>query len=211
MPRRSAAFTPLHPPTAGGVDGFRAPATPALMRAEARAPSLHGMSLNNLPAEACGAATESDRKPGRNFRPPPRFNPWPWMRIPQREQHFSAAFTRNEIVAMKSPRGFTLIEIMIVVAIIGLLAAIAVPGFKNAIDASRARVCDVNQRNIDGAKLRWALENRKATDAVPSDADLFGASAYIEHKPGCPAGGAYSLKSAGERCSCSVPTHAPAD
>ena len=66
--------------------------------------------------------------------------------------------------------GFTLLEIMIVVTIIGTLAAIAMPNFAKARDNSRLNTIYSNLRQIDSAKERWALENRKRTgDAAELD------------------------------------------
>jgi prepilin-type N-terminal cleavage/methylation domain-containing protein len=65
--------------------------------------------------------------------------------------------------------GFTLVEIMIVVAIIGLLAAIAIPNFIHARTTAQANACINNLRQIDAAIQQWALENNAApTDAVDS-------------------------------------------
>jgi len=102
---------------------------------------------------------------------------------------------------------FTLIEIMVVVAIIGLLASIAIPNIRNSIYKAQKQACAVNRKNIDGAKLQWSVEHHEPPTATPTDADLFGEDTYIEHKPDCPAGGAYSLNAVREKCTCSVPVH----
>lgn len=68
--------------------------------------------------------------------------------------------------------GFTLIEIMIVVAIIGMLAAIAIPNFVSARNKSQATTCINNLRIIDGAKQMWALEAKKSSSDTPTAADL---------------------------------------
>ena len=88
--------------------------------------------------------------------------------------------------------GFTLVEIMIVVAIIGLLAAIAIPNFVKARNTSQANACINNMRQIDSAIQQWALEKGKKDTDAPVSAEV---AAYIKGNamPHCPAGGAYTL------------------
>ncbi len=73
---------------------------------------------------------------------------------------------------MKKPThrapAFTLVEIMIVVAIIGLLATIAIPNFVRARLKAQQNACINNLRQIDGAKQTWALEAKAGQMITPT-------------------------------------------
>src|SRR2546422_1294996 len=86
---------------------------------------------------------------------------------------------------------FTLVEIMIVVAIIGLLAAIAIPNFVRARTTAQQNACINNLRQIDGAKQQWALETRQNGTATPvaTDIDPYLGRSGSTTNIVCPAGG----------------------
>jgi prepilin-type N-terminal cleavage/methylation domain-containing protein len=94
------------------------------------------------------------------------------------------------------PAGFTLVEIMIVVAIIGVLAAIGIPSFLHARARSQATACINNLRQIESAVQQVAIEKGKHvgdTVAYPDDITPYIKLNSSGSVPPCPANGDYSL------------------
>ena len=90
----------------------------------------------------------------------------------------------------KMLKGFTLVEIMIVVAIIAILAAVAIPNFVRYRKTSQMNACISNLKQIQSAVAQCKLEGKTVDDS-----NLFGADKYIRVKPTCPAGGSYTIPS----------------
>ncbi len=85
--------------------------------------------------------------------------------------------------------GFTLVEIMIVVGIVALLAAIAIPSFLNAGSKARKNACIANLNQIHAAKEQYAMDYNLQNGASVTDAQINGYLGSIV--PRCPGGGTY--------------------
>jgi len=97
--------------------------------------------------------------------------------------------------------GFTLIEIMIVVAVIGLLAALAVPNFFKARAKTVANQCVNNLRLIQSAKDQYSFENAITSTVVPGEADI---EIYMKNSviPSEPTGSSYSINAINTNATC---------
>lgn len=110
----------------------------------------------------------------------------------------------------ESEKGFTVVELMVVAAVIGILAAMAVPTYINMGTESRRNACITNLRQIDTAVERWSLDTTVAEGAslAPYTDEIYG---YLQGSgPSCPSGGTYTLGGRGghPQVRCNVEGHA---
>ncbi len=103
------------------------------------------------------------------------------------------------IMEIYSPKkGFTLVEIMIVVVIIALIFAIALPNYFKAGLTAKRNVCITNLKQIDTAISGWAIDNDIPEGAAPDQGQEEGIYSYIKGpKPKCPSGGVYTIYQVG--------------
>ncbi len=105
---------------------------------------------------------------------------------------------------MRRNKAFTLVEIMIVVLIIGILLAIAVPQFVSARENAQEKSCWSNQQKLEAAKHMWIMDTGQTSSSTPAMSDLV--PAYIKVEPECPTHATYALGNGSTSVVC--PDHA---
>lgn len=115
---------------------------------------------------------------------------------------FGVTYGRNEVGNTMSRRGFTLVEILIVILIIGMILSIAVPAWMGIRQKSRITACAENRRVINDAKQQWALDKGMSSVSTPVQTDLV--NEFLKSMPKCPEGGTYTFDSVNSPANCSI-------
>lgn len=106
---------------------------------------------------------------------------------------------------LRNQKGFTLMELMIVIVIIGVLAAIGVPAYQGYVERAQERTCEANRRTLSTASGMYYIDNDNAYPTAVADlADWVDNAANLK----CPAGGEYSFAEDSNAVYCDI--HAPA-
>jgi len=108
-------------------------------------------------------------------------------------------------LSTRSRKGFTLVEIMIVITIISILLGIAIPSFLNSREKTKARSCTENLHEINTAKEQFAMANGLGEGATLSQTDIMP---YLHDRtfPSCAAGGTYDIQPVGQTPTCTIQT-----
>ena len=105
---------------------------------------------------------------------------------------------RQKMRRAQDQKGFTLVELMVVVVILGILVAIAVPLYNAQTEKAKTTTCQANQRIIESAIVQWSMDPDNENTAIP-DLDLdkllddLVAAGYLQSKPECPSNGEYKI------------------
>lgn len=97
----------------------------------------------------------------------------------------------------RNQKGFTLVELMVVLVIIAILVAIAIPIYNNTKTNAERRACQANLRTIDGAIAQYQAE----VGTAPTTIDQLVTGGYLKAAPKCPSGGTYSISNGAVACS----------
>jgi len=106
---------------------------------------------------------------------------------------------------MKSKKAFTLVEMMIVVLIIGILLAIAVPNFMKARNTSRTQACISNLTEISTAKEMVGMDLKLISTQTPTQAQMV--PNYLKTWPTCPINGVYAINTMATNPTCTIAGH----
>lgn len=107
--------------------------------------------------------------------------------------------------------GYTLLEVMIVLAILAFILTIAMPAFIKARERARLSTCQENQIKVDEAVQRYIIDNNYADQAaavqsLSAISELVGDDMYLRWLPACPSGGTYTLQETGPSVACDAST-----
>lgn len=98
---------------------------------------------------------------------------------------------RHQMKKGRNQKGFTLVELMVVVVIIGILSAIAVPVYSSVTEKAEKSACQANQRMLEGAVNQYLIDNPDKT--IDDVDDMTNVNSYFTAAPTCPSEGTYTI------------------